>query len=130
MGGGAKAPPGLSGAFLDTGYPSDPEGNTMANRFPRCERIDWHSVNAMGLSKFCLAHGRYEVASELHELGTEWYERFAKPEGGATASDRAVYRDVLKSYKDFFPEFALLIETKDRLLRISRTIPRESSETS
>ncbi len=95
----------------------------MADRFTRCERDDWHSANAMELSKFCLARGRYEVASELHQLGTEWYERFAKPEGGATASDHRIYRDVLKSYKDFLPEFALLIETRDRVLLTLKNHP-------
>jgi len=96
----------------------------MPKHFPQCDRIDWYSVNAIELSKFCLARGRYEVANELHELGTEWYERFAKPEPGATREDHQCYRDVLASYKDYFSEFPLLIETRDRLLTALRNHPQ------
>jgi hypothetical protein len=35
----------------------------------------WYETNAMQFSGFCLARGRYELAHELHAIGTEWYER-------------------------------------------------------
>ena len=88
----------------------------MRKHFPQCDRTDWYSANADELSKFCLARGRYEIASELHELATEWYEQFAKPEKGSTASDRRRYREVLQAYKNYLSEFKLLIETRDRLI--------------
>ncbi len=90
----------------------------MPRHFPECDRIDWHSVNAIELSRFCRARGRYELARELLELGKEWYEKFARPERKSDASDRQRYRDVLASFKEDLTEFPLLIDTRDRLISV------------
>jgi hypothetical protein len=47
----------------------------MSSRFQEGRWRDWYEANAMELSTFCLARGRYEVARELHAIGTECYER-------------------------------------------------------
>lgn len=79
---------------------------------------DWYAVNAMSLAGHCRARGRYELALELHDIGTEWYERnvVLKREPGDTAADRKNYREVLAGYKAARPEFALLIATRPRLI--------------
>ena len=80
---------------------------------------EWYAVNAMSLSSHCRARGRYELASELHGIGTEWYEKevVLKPHPGDTAEDRKVYRQVLADYKAERPEFGLLVATRKRLLK-------------
>ena len=72
----------------------------------------------MGLSTHCLARGRYELAGELHAIGTEWYERevVKKREPGDTAKDRKYYRLVLADYKAHLAEFPLLVATRSRFL--------------
>ncbi len=79
---------------------------------------DWYAVNAMELSSHCRARGRYEIALELHDIGTEWYERevVLKPQPGDTAEDRKKYREVLADYKADRAEFRFLISTRARLL--------------
>lgn len=79
---------------------------------------DWYAVNAMSLSSHCRARGRYEIALELHDIGTEWYERevVLKRQPGDTAEDRKTYRQVLADYKADRAEFPLLIATRIRLI--------------
>jgi hypothetical protein len=79
---------------------------------------DWYAVNAMSLSSHCRARGRYEIALELHDIGTEWYERAVvlKREPGDTAENRKTYRQVLADYKADRAEFALLMATRTRLV--------------
>ncbi len=90
----------------------------MPTYFRGGEQSDWYAVNAMELSKFCLARGRYEIAYELHLIGTENYERTVvlKPDPGDSPDDRDRYREVLASYNDHLSEFPKLFETKIRLL--------------
>jgi hypothetical protein len=90
----------------------------MPTYFRRGEWSDWYAVNAMELSKFCLARGRYEIANELHLIGTENYERTVvlKQDPNDTPKDREHYREVLAAYKDHLSEFPKLFDTKARLL--------------
>ncbi len=81
------------------------------------------SLRNRGIHLKYLAHA-HEVARELHELGTESYARLAKPERGATRLDHQRYREVLASYKDYLPEFPLLIEMRDRLITALRNHPQ------
>jgi hypothetical protein len=79
---------------------------------------EWYADNAMSLSSHCRARGRYELASDLHDIGTEWYEKevVLKRQPGDTADDRKTYRQVLADYKAERPEFGLLVATRKRLL--------------
>ncbi len=72
----------------------------------------------MELSSHCRARGRYEIALELHDIGTERYERevILKPQPGDTAEDRKKYREILADYKADRAEFPFLISTRARLL--------------
>jgi hypothetical protein len=90
----------------------------MSNRFLDGRWRDWYEVNAMELSRFCLARGRYELAGELHAISTDWYEREVanKPQPGDTVADRQRTRGVLREYKDRLAEFPLLVATRSRFL--------------
>lgn len=90
----------------------------MSNRFQEGRWRDWYEANAMELSAFCLARGRYEVAHELHAIGTDSYEREVvnKAYPGDTAAEREHYRQVLREYKERLAEFPLLVSTRSRFL--------------
>ena len=90
----------------------------MPTYFRHGLRGDWYAVNAMELSKFCLARGRYEIAQELHLIGTDWYDRMVvqRPNPGDTREDRKANRELLASYREYASEFPKLIEARERLL--------------
>src|SRR5262245_52673552 len=73
---------------------------------------------AQSLSNYCLARGRYELAHELHAIGTEEYERrvvnTALP--GETNADGKSPREFLEEFKQRLAEFPLLVATRSRIL--------------
>ena len=93
---------------------------TLPSYIREADWRDWYAVNAMELCGHCRARGRYEIALELHDIGTEWYERevVLKPQPGDTAEDRKKYREILADYKADRAEFPLLISTRARLIEI------------
>jgi hypothetical protein len=97
---------------------SSVRGEEMSSRFQEGRWRDWYEVNAIELSTFCLARGRYEVARELHAIGTDWYEREVvnKSNPGDTAAEREHYCQVLGEYKERLADFPLLVATRTRFL--------------
>jgi hypothetical protein len=98
----------------------------MTGRFREGPWREWYEVNAMGLSSYALARGRYEIAQELHTIGTEWYERevVKKRDPNDTAKDRRQYRELLAEYKSRLSEFPLLVATRSRLIESLRRYPQ------
>jgi hypothetical protein len=81
----------------------------------------WRSLsvfNAMQLSSYCQARGRYELAHELHGIGTEWYERnmISKSLPGEVNDHGKPISQFLEEYKRQLAEFPLLLDTRSRLL--------------
>jgi hypothetical protein len=81
----------------------------------------WREVlefSALGLSSYCLARGRYELAHELHAIGTESYERaiLNKELPDKANDDGKRPSQFLEEYKQRLAEFPLLVATRSRLL--------------
>jgi hypothetical protein len=72
----------------------------------------------MQLSSYCLARGRYELAEELHAIGTEWYEReiVSKTRPGETNDHGQTVGQILEEYRQRLAEFPLLVATRTQLL--------------
>jgi hypothetical protein len=82
---------------------------------------DWHEANATRLSSYCEARGRYELAHELHSIGTDRYEREIVNKANPlhfTTDDLKRFRQFLEEYKTRLDEFPLLLATRSRLLEI------------
>jgi hypothetical protein len=80
----------------------------------------------MELSSFCLARGRYEIAQELHAIGTEWYQREVvnRRDPHDSTHDRRQHRELLAEYKARLAELPLLVVTRSRLINSLRSHPQ------
>ena len=78
----------------------------------------WHIANAMWMSSYCQARGRYELALELRAIGTEWYEREVvnKAHLGDTNDYGKPFRQFLEEYRQRWPNFHYSWLTRSRLL--------------
>ena len=90
----------------------------MASRFQEGPWRDWYEANAMELSSYCLARGRYELAHELHAIGSRSYERqvINKAPLGDTNDDGKPLTQFLEEYRQRLAEFPLLVVTRSRIL--------------
>jgi hypothetical protein len=72
----------------------------------------------MQFSSYCQARGRYELAHELLEIGTEWYEREVvnKAPLGDTNDYGKPFTEFLEEYRQRLAELGLLLVTRSRLL--------------
>jgi hypothetical protein len=79
---------------------------------------DLDSATAMDLSSYFQARGRYELAEELHAIGTEWYEQVIvrKAPPGEINDHGETPGQILDEYRQRLAEFPLLAATRTRLL--------------
>ena len=90
----------------------------MSAHFQDARWRDYLEFNAMSFSNYCLARGRYELAHELHAIGTELYERAIVNNEfpGETNDDGKPFTEFLEEYKQRLAEFPLLVATRSRIL--------------
>jgi hypothetical protein len=78
----------------------------------------WHKANAISMSSYCQARGRYELALELCEIGTEWYEREVVNNArlGDTNDHGKPFTQFLEEYRQRLADLQFLLATRSRLL--------------